>query len=103
VFVQTQEKSDFGQDRIKFLESDFLVDVNSFQSIPSHSCVILDDFKLKQKKEDFCYIIDYTLRHRNIILFLVCHSLVYNNLFYNILQAPFIFIAYSTVGESIMR
>jgi len=70
--------------------------------------VILDDYTFKfaqnkQEKMDFLKVINYTLRHRQIILILIIHNLYNNNLANEILLAPHLFLAYSNLGYSIMR
>ena len=66
----------------------------------------MDDYNYNpkiQNKMNFLKVINFDLRHRSIILFLICHNIVHNNLFSDILYAPHLFISYSTVGYSIMR
>ena len=106
VFVQTDEKSDFVNERISFLEPSFMVDPQHFNSFPSNSCVILDDYvynNKKQQKLEFLKVINFILRHKKIILFIICHNIVHNGLYTDILYAPHLFISYSNVGYSIMR
>jgi hypothetical protein len=97
---------DFPNEKISFLDNNFLVDEKNFEAIPSNSLVVLDDYVFdpkQQPKGDFLRVINLTLRQKNIVLFLVCHNLFYNHLYFDIFNAPHIFISYSTVGDSIMK
>lgn len=57
----------------------------------------------QQKKTDFLKVINYMLRHNKIILFLICHNIVHNNLYSDILYAPHLFLSYSNIGFAIIR
>jgi hypothetical protein len=88
------------------LEKDFFVNPVSFENIPPHSCIFLDDFRFdprQHNKTDFNEIINYTLRHNDIILFLITHNLVHSNLHTDILNSPHLFFSYSNVGDAIIR
>jgi hypothetical protein len=88
------------------LEKEFTVDPTYFQTIPSYSCIFLDDYVFDPRTQvitDFNKVINYNLRHNNIILFLICHNLIRGHLHTEILNAPHLFFAYSNVGNSIMR
>lgn len=106
IFVQSGERSDFPDPNINFLESSFIVDETHFNKIPPNSLVVLDDYTYyarQQPKIEFLKVINFTLRHKNICLFLVIHNIFHNSLFSDIIFAPHLFISYSNVGYSIMR
>lgn len=113
--MQTKSESDFlginssHPEHIKFLSPNFAVNIEHFESLPSNSVVILDDYSFtktssfKQTKGDFLHVINYYLRHNKITLFLVIHNLYSSGLLNEILIAPHIFLAYSNLGYYIMK
>ena len=108
VFIQSKDQQDFSSlDNISFLEPDFTITTDNFSNLKSNSIVIFDDFSLnhrnKQNKIDFLNVINYTLRHNNITLFLIIHNLYNVGLMNEILLAPHIILAYSNLGYYIMR
>lgn len=108
VFVQSNEKTDYANSKnISFLKSDFAVTENYFKNIPNNSLVILDDFSLnhtkKETKIEFLHVVNYTLRHSKITLFLVIHNLYNVGLFNDILLAPHLILAYSNLGYYIIK
>ena len=108
VFIQSKDQQDFSSlDNISFLEPDFTITTDNFSNLKSNYIVIFDDFSLnhrnKQNKIDFLNVINYTLRHNNITLFLIIHNLYNVGLMNEILLAPHIILAYSNLGYYIMR
>ena len=110
VFIHTRESSDFGElsTRIQSLPHEFSVDETSFAVIPSGSYVFLDDFAFsrsnnKNDKLSFNFVVNYFLRHHKVTLFLIIHNLTGHNLFTDILLAPHIFLAYSSLGYYALR
>lgn len=67
--------------------------------------MVLDDFHLTNQKEkdNLLQIINVVLRHNQITLFLIIHNLYSNKLFNQIIIAPHIILAYSTLGDIIIR
>jgi len=109
VFIQTREPEDFRQvERIQFLNDDFAVNEDSFVSFQPNSLIVLDDFCFKkannkQEKLEFLKVINYTLRHKQIVLVLIVHNMYNNNLSNEIFLAPHLFLAYSNLGYNVMR
>ena len=108
VFVQTEEPSDFTNiANISFLNPDFVVEESHFQNIPHNSIIILDDFSFKvvnkETKQNFLKVCNYILRHHNITLILIIHNLYSTNLSTEISLSPNIIIAYTKLGEIILR
>lgn len=106
IYVHTREPSDFDGQDVTFLPPDFMVDETFFTALPDGAFVFLDDYKPttnKQEKLAFLSVINYYLRHHKITLFLVVHNLHGNGLFTDILLAPHIFLAYSTLGYYVLR
>jgi hypothetical protein len=109
VYIQTREPNDFDDilTRINFLDLNFSIQEKHFERFPTGSFVFLDDFTFtsmkKQEKIDFLTVTNYFLRHHKISLFLIVHNLYGNNLFTDILTAPHIFLAYSSLGFTILR
>lgn len=107
--MQSKEPTDFSHlQNINYLEQSFSVNEIEFNRIPNSSIVILDDFTFskannKQEKSDFLKIINFTLRHRKITLFLLVHNLYNINMASEILLAPHLFLSYSNLGYSIFR
>ena len=55
--------------------------------------VVFDDFSLQKKFEDkFYQFTNYNVRHFNLTLFILCHSLFKGNLYSKILSTPAIFL-----------
>lgn len=104
VYVQTSEPTDYANVTVKFLNTDFTVNEDNFQNIPSESLVILDDFQLRTKKDKthFLRVINYVLRHQHITLLLIIHNLFGNFLFTDILYASHLFLSCSNIGFSIL-
>jgi len=111
VFIHTREPSDFSGElstRIQFLQQEFTVHENFFTNIPTGAYVFLDDFTFsrasnKNDKLAFSSVVNYYLRHHKITLFLIIHNLTGHNLFTEILLAPHIFLAYSSLGYYAIR
>lgn len=107
MFIQSRDKNDFeNMPNFQFLNNDFKVNEEHFQTIPSNSIVILDDFFLlpsKQNKIDFLNVVNYYLRHHQISLFLIIHNIYNNGLLNEILLAPHLILAYSNLGYYIVR
>jgi hypothetical protein len=108
VYIQTKEPTEYPtSEKIHYLDNIFTISEENFLSLKNNSVVILDDFSFqtinKQNKIDFLRVLNYTLRHRNITLFLIIHNLFSVGLFHEILTAPHIFIAYSNLGYYIIR
>lgn len=110
VYVQSQEENDFvNLPNVHFLNSTFAVQEKSFEDLPDHSFVVLDDFSFKSResktvaKADFLRVVNYILRHRDIRLCLIIHNLFNNHLFTEILLAPHIFLSYSNLGYYVIR
>ena len=110
VFIHTREPSDFSDlaTRVQYLPPIFAVQELYFNEIPTGSYVFLDDFTFsptgnKNDKLAFNYVVNYVLRHRSLTLFLIIHNLHGNKLFNEILQAPHVFLAYSSLGYFVLR
>lgn len=104
--MRSRDDTDFNavKHRIKLLEPGFLVNETYFSDIPTNSVVILDDFFLeKNQKLDFLRVRDYHLRHRNITLLLLVHNIYNGNIQHELLGAPHILLAYTAMGEIVMR
>lgn len=108
--VQTRDQKDFPAEEfanLHFLDSDFSIHPNFFQSLVPGSVVVLDDFSFqksnKQEKLDFLKVVNFHLRHGNITLILLIHNLYSNNLASEILLAPHLILAYSNLGYNIIR
>jgi exopolysaccharide biosynthesis predicted pyruvyltransferase EpsI len=92
------------------LNPNFDVSEQNFKDIPDHSIIFLDDFilhktntNMKQNKNEFLNVVNYTLRHRDITLFLIIHNIYSNGLLNEILLAPHLFLAFSNLGYTIIR
>ena len=77
-----------------FIEGDpFLNDeINSIRN----QFVVFEDFSLQKSQEKYFYkFVNYTLRHQNITLFIIAHSLFKTNLFHKIVSGTSIFLTSS--------
>ena len=116
VFVHTRDRTDY-QDvtspSLTYLPAEFKITANDFKtaSIPSNSVIIMDDFyfthqslsRIKQDKTDFLHVVNYTLRHNQVTLFLIVHNLYNSNLATDMLLSTHLFVSYSNVGYSLVR
>jgi hypothetical protein len=108
IYVQTKENNDYSSfPNITFLDPSFIIDEASFKLIQDGSIVILDDYayenKNKQSKIEFLKVINYKLRHSDIVLLIVIHNMYHNTLFTDIINAPHLLLSYSNIGYSVMR
>ncbi len=106
IFVHTRDPSEFDNHKVTFLPSTFAIDEHHFTSTLDGSFVFLDDYqpsKHKHNKTAFLSVINYTLRHKKITLFLMVHNLHGTGLFTDIILAPHIFLAYSALGYYVLR
>ena len=78
----------------KFIEGDpFLT--NAINSIRDQF-IVFEDFSLQKAQEKYFYkFVNYTLRHQNITLFIIAHSLFKTNLFHKIISGTSIFLTSS--------
>ena len=77
-----------------FIEGDpFVTDeINSIKD----QFVVFEDFSLQKSQEKYFYkFVNYTLRHQNITLFIIAHSLFKTNLFNKIVSGTSIFLTSS--------
>lgn len=102
--MQTADTSDFSDVKVNLLDANFLVQEDNFKQFLPNSLVILDDFQLrtKQSKLDFLRVINFTLRHNQITLFLIIHNLFGNYLFNDILFSPHLFLSCTNIGLSVL-
>lgn len=111
LFIQTKDETDYANQpnhRHQLLDPNFIVSEEYFQNIPAKSLVILDDFSfnksgIKQTKADFLHIVNYHLRHRNIVLCIVIHNIYSSGLYHEILLSPHLFLAYSNLGYYVFK
>jgi len=103
--VHTRDPSEFDNHNVTFLPATFAMDEHHFTSALNGAFVFLDDYQTpkKHQKPAFLSIVNYTLRHFKITLFLMVHNLHGTGLFTDILLSPHIFLAYSTLGYVVLR
>ena len=59
-------------------------------------CIVFEDFSLQKPQEKHFYkFVNYTLRHHNITLFIIAHSLFKTNLFHKIISGTSVFLTSS--------
>ena len=77
-----------------FIEEDPFVneEINSIRD----QFIVFEDFSLQRPQEKYFYkFVNYTLRHHNITLFIIAHSLFKTNLFHKIVSGTSIFLTSS--------
>ena len=72
-----------------FPNATFMKEPLKIQDIPSNSCILIDDYILNRiDRLEMQKIIHYHLRHRNIAMILVIHTLHLSGIYSELLNAP---------------
>ena len=89
---------------IKILDIDFELTEKCLRSLPANSILIIDDFQLQSKIDQWQRVINYSAHHFKLSIFLVVHSHVFTNgLQFALKNCCNLYITYSNNSKSFLR
>ena len=91
-------------DGVVTLNAEFRLTENCLKTLPPHSILIIDDFQLHSKIDEWQRVINFCAHHFNLSIFLVVHSHIFTNgLHFALNNCRNLYLTYSNNSKSFLR